>query len=214
MTAQIAFERPFKYVMKDPNWTKKVLIGGLISLSCIVFVGIFVLAGYAKKVFLTLVKDEDAPIPEIEFGKDLSEGLGVVGVMVCYYAIVLVIAVIPILGWILSPILSLALGFVLPVGLMRYFATGQFGAAFDYKGILEYTKANLNNLLLLFVINLILGFIGSLGGIACGVGALFTGFWALIARSAAMADVWRASQQPIAALPPGTPTRNDVAPAP
>jgi hypothetical protein len=42
---------------------KKVLMGGLYALSCLIFIGIFVLAGYQKKLFLMLIKDENAPIP-------------------------------------------------------------------------------------------------------------------------------------------------------
>ena len=32
MVANMSFERPFTKVMKDPNWTRKILIGGLYNL--------------------------------------------------------------------------------------------------------------------------------------------------------------------------------------
>lgn len=189
--AQISFERPFKYVFQDPNWTKKILMGGLVTLSCMVFVGIFVLAGYSKRLFLTLIKDENALIPDIDFGADLSEGLGVVAVGFCWGLGLMVLCLIPILGW----MVGIAASIFMPAVMMRYFVTGRFGAAFEFKEIIEFIKPNMTNLLLVFAIGMLAGIVAQMGVIACFVGVLFTGFWSLIARTVAMADVWRLSEQ-------------------
>lgn len=207
MAQSVSFERPFKYAFNDPNWKNRILMGGLYSLTCVVIVGIFVLAGYSKKLFLALAKDENAPIPEIDFGEDLKEGLPVVGIAFIYGLGMIVLSMIPILNLILAPLAGIAMAIVLPVAMMKYFTTGQFGAAFDFKWIIDFVKANINNLVILFVVGLLAGIIGQLGAIACGVGALFTMFWSLIARTVVMADVWRAAE--------GAPSTDaNVSPAP
>ncbi|MGC4121698.1 MAG: DUF4013 domain-containing protein [Myxococcales bacterium] len=217
MAAQISFERPFKHVFQDPNWAKKGLMGALISLSCIVLIGIPVLAGYSKRLFLAVSKDENAPIPEIDFGKDLGEGLGLVGLGLVYgiaFSIVSgILGFIPLLGKLVIFALWLAMMVVMPVAMMRYMATGQFAAAFDFKAIIDFIKGNLTNLLLMLAIFIVVYVAVPFGGIACGVGALFTGFLGGLVCTITMADVWRLAQQGEAS-PVAAPPSNDAPPAP
>lgn len=214
MAGQISFERPFKYVFQDKDWVKKVLIGGLVVLSCCVLVGLPVLMGYQKKLFLTLSKDENAPVPDVDFGKDLGEGLGPLGAAFLYAIAVSIISAIPILGWLLGPILGLALAVWMPVALMRYYTTGVFGSVFEFNWIIEFIKRNISNLLLMFVVSLVTGIVAQAGVLACGIGVLFTAFWAMLANGVAMADVWRFADQPGAAPAEPPPATTGPNPAP
>ena len=188
----ISFERALGYPMRDPNWLKKVLLGGVFTL--IPIAGILFLLGYMKKVFLALVQDENALLPEFDFGADLSAGLGVLGVGLCWGLMLIpamILMIIPVIG----PIAYLAIAStVVPVALMRYFTTGQFGAAFEFKAIFAFIKENTSNVLLMFAVMFVAQLIAGFGIIACFVGILFTSFWALLVRTYAMADVWRCSQ--------------------
>ncbi|MBS2032035.1 MAG: DUF4013 domain-containing protein [Deltaproteobacteria bacterium] len=188
----ISFERSLGYPMKDPNWLKKVLLGGVFTL--IPIAGILFLLGFMKKLFLTLVQDENALIPELDLGADLSAGLGVLGVGICWGLMLIpamLLMIIPVIG----PLAYMAIAAtVVPVALMRYFTTGQFGAAFEFKAIFAFIKENSSNVLMMFAVSFVAQLIAGFGIIACFVGILFTGFWALLVRTHAMAAVWRASQ--------------------
>jgi len=206
-TPQISFERPFGYVFKDKNWMGKVAMGGLMGLLSIVVVGIFVLLGYQRKLFLKISEDPNAPLPEIEFGEDLSAGLPLFGIIICYqipiFIVSILLGMIPCLGSIISMAISVGMVVWLQVALTRYYATNRFGAAFEMEAIYAFIKTNFNNAALfvaiVFLAQMAAAFVGML---ACIIGIFFTMFWAMCVQSCALADLMRASQgQPV----PGTP---------
>ena len=173
--------------------------------------GSFVLAGYQRKLFLALVKDPDARLPEFDFGADLSAGLPVVAIHLCWYVPAMLLAFIPVVGWLAY--LSL-LAFV-PVAVMRYYTTNRFGAAFDFAEIYEFVKAHFNNVIMMVLISWLAGMAASLGAIACIVGVFFTGFCAQLVMTCAMADTWRAAQETRSPqAPPPSPPPSDFRPSP
>jgi len=202
-TQSISFERPFRYVFDRPNWIKPILMGGLYMLATFALIGLFLIGGYTKRLFQALIADENAPMPEFDFGKDFSEGLQVVGIVLCYSVALLVIAgllhFIPFVGALVSLALWLASMVLIPVALMRHFVVGTFAAAFDFKAIVEFVQANAGGLAVYVVISIVTGIIAQLGLLACGVGVLATAFWSTVANVVALSDLWRLSGQPPAA---------------
>lgn len=195
---QISFERPFGYVFKDPSWVTKVLMGGLMALLSMFLVGAFVLMGYQRKMFLKLKENPNAPMPEIEFGEDLSAGLPIFGIFICYYIPIMIVSVllgmIPCLGQLLSFAISLGLIVWMPVALSRYYQTNRFGAAFEFGAIYEFIRVNFNNAALFVAIVFLAQMAAGLGVIACIVGVFFTGFWAMCVQTVALADMVRAAE--------------------
>jgi len=213
MAAQISFERPFKHVFQDPNWTKKILMGGLFML--IPILGSLILMGYQKRYFKMLLEDENAQMPEVEFGKDLSAGLPILGIWIVY-VVGLVIAAfilnfIPCIGQLIALVLNLVIAGGVPIAVARYYQSEQFGSAFELKQVVDFIKANLNNCGLFLGIALLAGMVGGVGVVACIIGVVFTMFWAGNVTTIALADVYRAAQQS-APVPASAPT--DGAPAP
>lgn len=190
MEQNISFERPFTYVFKDPRWLPKVLVGALVSMLIVVLVGAFVLLGYQKRLFRTLVQDPAAPLPEIDFGGDLVAGLPLFAIQMCYLLVSLPLLIVPFVGFL--AVLGVQL-IVLPVATMRFYTTERFGAAFELGEIVAFVKAHLNNLVVYAAIALLAGTIASLGLIACVVGVFFTGFFSKLVTTCALADVWRCS---------------------
>ena len=207
-TRNIDFEKPFTYVFKDPAWLQRVLLGGLFHLLGVVVVGAFVSLGYQKKLFLALVDDENAPLPEFDVSRDLADGVPIFGIFAIYWAGSLLLGFVPCVGTCASMLLSLAAMVVVPAALTRYYVTNRFSAAFEIDQILAYIKANPNNLALYVAMGLIVGMLSSIGLLACVVGAFFVSFWGSLVTTRALADTYRlALEEPseTAAPPPADP---------
>jgi hypothetical protein len=94
----------------------------------------------------------------------------------------------------LMGIWGLLVGLFYPAVIIRFALTGTLGSAFQFGEIFGFITANLGN----YIIALLLGWVAILigllvGVIACGVGYLFTGFWAGLVTAHLWGQVYRAS---------------------
>ena len=195
----IDFARPFQYVFEDKDWMKKVLIGGLLLL--IPIAGPLFLIGYTRRVALAVAGGQELPLPEVgEWGEDFITGLKVFGVGICYMLLPLVLYIMgSVVGVVIaqaSPDLgslvimafmcitipvALACGVFAFLGQIRLFDTGEFGAAFRVKELIDLLKSQWMNILLGFVVMIAAGFVAEIvGALACLVGLLFTMFWSQV----------------------------------
>jgi hypothetical protein len=86
--------RAFRFVFDDPEWVKKVLIGGAFVLASSFIIGIFFIAGYWVRLIRNVAAGSARPLPEWDdLGAIFSDGLTAVGV-----AFVHVFGVIAIVG--------------------------------------------------------------------------------------------------------------------
>jgi uncharacterized protein DUF4013 len=217
--AQFDFLRPFTYVFDDPRWIPKILLGGVFALASVFIVGIFFIYGYLAKLVRNVINGVQYPLPEWDdIGEYFSEGikLFVVGLIYAIPLMIIVcVAVIPIavlnahgnesetlqqLGgitasciWCLMFPISLAMALWLPAALLAVVVTGEVSAAFEFKKIWSYIRANLTNYLLAFVVWLVARFAAGFGVLLLCVGVVFTIFWAICVAGYAFAQVYRMS---------------------
>lgn len=84
-TGSIDFGRCFSFLTEDPEWVKKVLIGGAFVLLAPLLVGIPFLLGYWARTVKRVAAGEARPLPEWEdFGGLFNEGLPLVAVYLAY----------------------------------------------------------------------------------------------------------------------------------
>jgi hypothetical protein len=77
----IDFARCFQFVTDDPDWIKKVLIGGAFMLASMFIVGIFFVSGYWARFLKQVAAGQATPLPEWEdLGGIFGDGLKIVGV--------------------------------------------------------------------------------------------------------------------------------------
>jgi Protein of unknown function (DUF4013) len=88
--------RGLRFVFDDPDWIKKVLIGGGMAMLGIVIVGVFWLMGYWVRLVQRVSRGEERPMPEWDdWGGLFSEGLRAVGVYAAYiFGILLPVALL------------------------------------------------------------------------------------------------------------------------
>lgn len=197
--------KAFSFVFEDEEWVSKMLIGGLISL--IPIVGQLAAMGYALKVAQNVAQGHPRPLPRWgEFGDHLMRGLYDLVIRLVYSLPILVLvllfvcvgaasggaasgrraeeqigAMFGVLGLCLVPIvlvLALVLSLVAFAALGRFVATNNLGPALRVGEVIGLVRKSPGAWAMLLVVSILAGLVGGLGAIACGVGALFTSFYA------------------------------------
>jgi hypothetical protein len=94
----IDFGRPFTFLTEDPDWVKKILVGGVFALACTVLVGIPFVLGYFSRTLRNVVAGEPLPLPQWDdLGGIFNEGLRLTAVYLVYaigaFAIIAVLGI-------------------------------------------------------------------------------------------------------------------------
>jgi hypothetical protein len=83
----------FRFFFEDPDWLKKMLIGGVFMLLSSLLIGGVFVAGYGLHVLRRVVRGEPRPLPEWEdFGRYFSDGLRAFGL---YLVHILAVGILP-----------------------------------------------------------------------------------------------------------------------
>ncbi len=195
--------KAFSYVFEDERWISKVLIGGLILIVPILNFAVF---GYVLKVAQNVAQGNSRPLPEWggELGDHFMRGLYWIVIQLVYllpamllyglFACVLVgvgsatsdrssdgAGALGALSACLLPLvflLGLAGAVLAYAGIARYAATNSLSEAFKFAEVIALLRNNLGDWVILLLIVILAGIVGQLGLIACGVGVLFTSFYA------------------------------------
>lgn len=180
--------RSFTYMLQQPGGVGKLVIGGLL-----LFVPIFgwaVVAGYMIRT-LRQVSAGSESLPEwTDWG-----GLFVTGLLVwvgglIYEAPGLIVGRFGTGGALLQSLWGIIVFIVLPAALMRFAATDNIGAFFDFSEIIAFIRTNTSNYILAIVLALVAGFLSMFGMILLIVGVVFTIFWASLVTAHLYGSVW------------------------
>ncbi len=104
----VDFGRSFTFVTEDPEWVKKILIGGAFCLACALLVGVPFVLGYFSRTLRNVVDGQPRPMPDWDdLGGLFNEGLRLTAVYLLYTLGIL--AVLAALGCLLAlPFLALS----------------------------------------------------------------------------------------------------------
>ena len=196
--ALVDIGRAITYVFQDPQWLKKVLIGGLLFF--IPIIGWLIIGGYWLRVIRQVAQGQDVPLPEWnDFGGDLVRGLKgfVVGVVWSLPVIVLAFctgvlgavgdgtgsdavramaAVLALVGNCLSFLLSLIIGFFQPLFYSRLAMSEQIGDGLAFGDIFGEVQGRFVDLLVVLIVAFVIGLVASFGLLLCLIGIVFTSF--------------------------------------
>jgi hypothetical protein len=203
--------RAFSYVFEDEDWVVKVLIGAVLVLTGIGFIPVI---GYGLEVARRVVRGDPQPLPAWDdWGTKIVEGL--VSMVISFVwslpgiilssciAIILVpvsnrggqVSALAVVASVCVGLLvflySLLMALVLPAAMTHYAVTGEFGAAFRFGEVIGLVRNNLGAYLMVLVVTILGGFIGSLGTIACAIGVVFTSFYSVLVTYHAYGQAYR-----------------------
>jgi hypothetical protein len=100
--ADLDLGRAFSFAFQDPEWIKKMLLGGLFSLLGMLIVGVFFVSGYFVRLIRRAARGEERPLPDWDdLGGLFGEGVPVVGV---YLGYVLPVVLVPVLLVVVSAV--------------------------------------------------------------------------------------------------------------
>jgi len=81
----VDFGRSFTFVTEDPEWVKKILIGGVFALACMLLVGVPFVLGYFSRTLRNVVAGQPRPLPDWDdLGGLFNEGLRLTAVYLLY----------------------------------------------------------------------------------------------------------------------------------
>jgi hypothetical protein len=84
------FGRALKFVTEDPDWIKKILIGGAAMLLSILVVGSILVSGYWVRLIQRAARGEARPLPEWDdLGGLFMDGLRAVGIYLAHVLVVM-----------------------------------------------------------------------------------------------------------------------------
>jgi hypothetical protein len=186
------FGRSFSYVFEDSDWFKKIAIMALVAL--IPVLGQFVLMGWGAEIVRRVVRGADVPIPELDFGAQLSDGFKLFVVSLVYSLPIIVIALVmgivmgvsaqtitmisSICFGLINVVLGILIAFLVPAAFANFAVKGNISDGLRIGEVFGLVKNNLSAYLLVFVGIIIASFVASLGSIACGIGVLLTAVYA------------------------------------
>jgi hypothetical protein len=107
-TGTVDFGRSFSFVTEDPEWVKKILIGGAFTLACALLVGVPFVLGYFSRTLRNVVAGEPRPMPDWDdLGGIFNEGLRLTAVYLLYT--LGIVAILAALGCVvLLPVMALS----------------------------------------------------------------------------------------------------------
>jgi hypothetical protein len=208
------FAKAFSFVFEDPDWLKKIAIAALVGL--IPIVGQLVLIGWVLDTAKRVIRQDPAPLPDLDFGAQLGLGFKslVIGLVygipafIIYLPIIIVTLVagnsnsdaggtaviaVTLCCTGLLVLYGLLLMVMLPAAHGNFLATDRLGAAFNFRQVFALLRAAPGPYLMVLLGGVIAGIIAPLGSIACGVGVLLTSAYAMLISAHLYGQAYRAA---------------------
>lgn len=213
------FGKAFSYVFEDQDWLKKVGLGGLIAIVpvlnfAVAGYGVEVLRRVVNNDPKPLPEWDD-------LGGKLVKGLIVTVIQFIYMIPIWLVScamqvAVTAVGGVsqsgssssgdtmgaamvaitscfscLMLIYGVFVGVILPAVIGNYAIKDQFGAAFRFGEVFGLVQKNLGLYVMVYLISIVAGLVAGLGVIACFIGVLFTGFYAMLVIYHAYGQAYR-----------------------
>jgi hypothetical protein len=213
--------RAFRFVIEDPDWIKKILIGGAFTLLAAVLIGAPFVMGYLVRLARNVARGDVRPLPEWDdLGGIFMDGLRALVVYLGYLAaamilpltlgglLILMIAASSQAGGVgdvvgslaaagifgvygIAGLLMLALIVYVPAALLRFALYDRVSAGYEVREVVGIIQRNLGSYLLAILLYVVANFASQVGIVLCCVGVFPLGFWSGCILAWGMGEVAR-----------------------
>lgn len=212
--------RAISYVTEDPDWVRKVLIGGAIMLVSSIgmflvvgIIGFFLLLGYALEIVRRVYYGVDTPLPEwTDIGEYILSGLILTGGIMLWtmpFAVLMAVGITisamqspaggtaaALASFLLVPPLLVAVSvFIVPILIGRYAVKRQFAAMFDLRELLAEARRAFVPSLILAVGAVIASTVAQFGVVAFFIGVFVTSWYAYLVIAHLTGQVYREARR-------------------
>ncbi|HHX44072.1 MAG TPA: DUF4013 domain-containing protein [Chloroflexi bacterium] len=212
--------KAFTFPFDDQEWVKKLIIGAVLLIIPVVN---FIAIGYMIRVMRNVAEGDTRPLPEWDqWGDDFMKGLLVALAGLAYaLPILLVNGISAIFGIIassansdgvqsvmalcstalscLSGLWGLLIAVVIPAAILKYAQEGEFSSFFKFAEIFQWIRDHAKDYIIAVLVIIVARILSGFGVIACGIGVLFTMFWATLTMGHILGQLWAATNPPPAA---------------
>ncbi len=217
------YTEALSFSFQDEEWPKKLLVGGIFAFvslfAGLIFILGFFTMGYYIGLLRNVMEGSEKPLPSwSNWSKIIVDGLLGGIIFLVYLVIIGGMAAIMIYSVVEEPgmqdfemvmaiiVISLlalsSLSILCNLGLARFAATNDFGAAFGLVEIFRLLKNDFGNYLTISIFSFILNAVLFLAGL--GIFSPFTNFWGMMVQAHLFGQcVRKAGEQPAAAEPAG-----------
>ena len=212
--------RAFRFVVEDPDWIKKILIGGAFTLLAAVLVGAPFVMGYLVRLTRNAARGEPRPMPEWDdLGGLFTDGLRALAVYLGHFVAALILpltagglllvvitaashsgagdvigplAAFAMVGvYAVGGLLMVALMVYVPAALLRFALYDRVSAGFEPREVVGIIRRNVGTYLLAILLYLVANFASQVGIVLCCVGVFPLGFWSGCILAWGMGEVAR-----------------------
>jgi len=200
----------FTFAFDDPEWIKKLAIGGglvlggLILSPILIGIALFIIIfGYMLETLKNVRDGQATPLPEwTDFGGLFSNG-GKAFVIALVYNVPTILlacasggvnvfassadsdlastlAIVAVCLSCVQIIVSLLANAVLPAALIRYVQFETIGAGFQFGPIFAFIRENIGDYIIVVLLSWVAQAVSGLGLILCLIGVFFTSFWSYL----------------------------------
>jgi len=191
--------KSLSFVFEDKKWIEKILIGGILML--IPLLGPILMLGYSVALVRNVRNHEPEPLPEWDdWGTKIAEGFKLLIINFIWglpLFILMFLMFIPaamagnsdsgggFAGFLMFCfgcfmfLYAIVLWLAVPGITIKFAETGEFGDGFKVGEILNFTKKHVGPIIIVAIVSWLVYMVaGLIGMLLCGVGTLFTMFWA------------------------------------
>ncbi len=202
--------KSFSFVFEDKKWIEKVLIGGILML--IPLLGPILMLGYNVKLVRNVRNHDPEPLPAWDdWGEKIADGFKLFiitfiwGIPLWLLTFLMFIPMAAagnsdsgsaIGGFFalcfscLMILYAIVFWFAIPGITIKYAETGEFGDGFKVGEILEFAKKHIGPIIVVALVSWLVYMVaGLVGMLLCGVGLLFTSFWASLVQYHMIANI-------------------------
>jgi len=187
--------RAFTFMFEDKAWPGKMILGGVFVLLSFLLIGLPFVVGYILEVARRSYEGNEIPLPEWDnMGEKFIQGLIFIVIILIYTIPFILFSTLRCLGPFFGFVYSIAFALAMPYLMMKFALTRDFNSAFRFNEMIDFTKKNIGDIIIVVLIAFGMQIIATFGVILIFIGWFFTIFWAYLGEAYLLGKLYQKAE--------------------